>query len=95
MRFLRGSITVKITLLVLGSTCFVLALVLGRSYINSRDLIQQEAETSARNLTVALGNKIEQEFLIVAKAVQDLTSSLESVQWDEEILWNHIRRMVR
>ena len=95
MRFLRSSITVKISLLVLGSTCLVLALVLGKSYINSRDLIRQEAETSARNLTLALGNKIEQEFLVVAKAVQDLTSSLETIPWDEEILLNEIRRMVR
>ena len=95
MRFLRSSITVKISLLVLGSTCLVLALVLGKSYINSRDLIRQEAETSARNLTLALGNKIEQEFLVVAKAVQDLTSSLETVPWDEETLLNQIRRMVR
>ena len=95
MRFLRSSITIKITLLVLSSTCLVLALVLERSYTNSRDLIRQEAETSARNLTVALGNKIEQEFLVVAKAVQDLTSSLETVPWDEETLLNQIRRMVR
>ncbi len=95
MRFLRSSITVKITLLVLGSTCLVLALVLHRSYTNSRDLIRQEAETSARNLTVALGNKIEQEFLLVAKAVQDLTSSLETVSWDEEISLEQIRRMVQ
>ncbi len=95
MKFLRSSITIKISLLVLSSTCLVLALVLGKSYVNSRDLIRQEAETSARNLTLALGNKIEQEFLVVAKAVQDLTSSLESVPWDEEILLNQIRRMVR
>jgi len=95
MRFLRSSITVKISLLVLSSSCLVLALVLGRSYTSSRDLIRQEAETSAKNLTVALGNKIEQEFLVVAKAVHDLTSSLETVPWDEEILLNEIRRMVR
>lgn len=95
MRFLRSSITLKITLLVLSSTCLVLALVLGRSYTNSRDLIRQEAETSARNLTVALSNKIEQEFLVVAKAVQDLTSSLETVPWAEETLLNQIRQMVR
>jgi class 3 adenylate cyclase len=95
MRFLRSSITLKISLLVLGSTCIDLALVLGRSYTNSRDLIRQEAETSARNLTVALGNKIEQEFLVVSKAVQDLTSSLEAVPWDEDTLLNQIRRMVQ
>jgi len=95
MRFLRSSITLKISLLVLGSTCIVLALVLGRSYTNSRDLIRQEAETSGTNLTAALGNKIEQEFLVVAKAVQDLTSSLENVPWDEKTFLELIRQMVR
>ena len=95
MRFLRSSIMLKVTLLVLSSTCLVLALVLERSYTNSRDLIREEAENSAKNLTVSLGNKIEQEFLVVAKAVQDLTSSLETVPWDEETLLNQIRRMVR
>lgn len=95
MTYLRSSITLKISLLVLSSTCFVLALVLGKSYTNSRDLIHREAETSAKNLTAALGNKIEQEFLVVAKAVQDLTSSLETGSWDEDVLLNQIRGMVR
>ncbi len=94
MRFLRSSIMLKITLLVLGGTCFVLAFVLGMSYTKSRDLIRQEAETSAINLTAALRNDIEQEFLIVAKAVDDLTSSLEVFNWDEQTLLNRIRRMV-
>lgn len=95
MRFLRSSIMLKITLLVLSSTCFVLAFVLGMSYTNSCDLIRQEAETSAINLTAALRNDIEQEFMIVAKAVDDLTSSLEIFNWDEQTLLNRIRRMVR
>ena len=95
MRFLRSSITIKITLLVLGSSCLVLALVLDKSYTNSRDLIRQEAETSATNLTLALGNKIEQEFLVVFKAVQNLICSLETLPWDEETLLNQIQRMVQ
>jgi class 3 adenylate cyclase len=86
---------IKVTLLVLSSACLVLALVLERSYTNSRNLIREEAENGAKNLTVSLGNKIEQEFLVVAKAVQDLTSSLETVPWDEETLLNQIRQMVR
>jgi len=91
----RSSITVKIGLLVLGSTCLVLALVLERSYTNSRELIRQEAETSARNLVSALANEIEQEFLVVARAAEDLASFLETGQWDEQTLPNQIKRMVR
>lgn len=94
MRFLRSSITLKISLLVLGSTCIVLGLILDRSYTNSRKLLREEAEHGATNLTLALGNKVEQEFLVVAKAVQDLTSSLEAAPWDEENLLNQVRQMV-
>lgn len=95
MRFLRNSIMLKITLLVLSSTLLVLAFVLGSSYTNSRDLIRQEAENSATNLTLALGNDIEQEFMLVAKAVDDLASSLEIFNWDEQSLVDRIRRMVK
>jgi len=95
MRSLRSSITLKIVLLILGSTSLVFALVLNRSYTNSRDLIRQEAQISATNLTLALGNKIEQEFLVVFKAVQNLISSLETLHWDEETLLNQIYRMVQ
>ena len=80
---IRNSIAVKITLLVLGSTCLVLALVLEVSYTRSKELIRQEAEQSARNLTLSLANEIEQEFLLVAQAVDDLAAFLETSAWDE------------
>jgi class 3 adenylate cyclase/predicted small secreted protein len=92
---IRKSIAAKIGLLVLGSTCLVLALVLERSYINSRDLIRQEAETSARHQVKSLASEIEQEFLVVATAVQSLASFLETGTWDQETLLKHMQRMVR
>jgi class 3 adenylate cyclase len=91
---LRKSITAKITLLLLGSTCLILALVLGVNYSKSRELIRQEAENTAKNLTLSLANEIEQEFLLVAQAVDDLTAYLEASTWDQEALLNHIRQMV-
>ncbi|MBI4964977.1 MAG: HAMP domain-containing protein [Desulfomonile tiedjei] len=91
---LRKSIAVKIALLVLGSTCLVLAMVLWVNYSRSKELIKQEAGKSARNLTASLANEIEQEFLLVAQAVEDLTAFLESSTWDEEALLRHIRHMV-
>jgi len=92
---MRSSITLKIALLVLGSTCLVLALVLVRSYTNSRELIRQEAEIAARNLTSSLAHEIEKEFLLVAKAAGDLASFLETGQWDDETLLNQIKCMVK
>src|SRR4030042_7149627 len=90
----RKSITVKIALLVLGSTCLVLALVLGVNYTRSRELIRQEAENTARNLTLSLANEIEQEFLLVAQAAEDLAAFLEASTWDEGELLRHVRRTV-
>lgn len=94
MIWIRSSITLKIGLLVLGSTCLVLALVLFRSYTASRDLIRQEAETSACNLTTSVANHLEQEFLQVATVVSNLASFLENGQWDEKTLLKQIERTV-
>jgi class 3 adenylate cyclase len=91
---IRKSIAVKIALLVLGSACLVLALVLGVNYTRSRELIREEAEQSARNLTLSLANEIEQEFLLVSQAVEDLAAFLETSSWNEEELLQHIRRNV-
>ena len=91
---IRNRITWKIGLLVLGSTCIVLALVLARSYIASRNLIRQEAETSARNLTESVANHLEQDFLAVAIPVNNLASFLETGQWDEAALLTQIQTTV-
>lgn len=92
---LGRSITLKISLLVLGSTCLVLAVVVYLMYTSSRELIRLEAETSAQNLVSSLSNQIEQEFLVVAEAADQFSSFLETSTWSEETLLNQIRRMVR
>ena len=74
---LGRSITFKISLLVLGSTCLVLAVVVYLMYTSSRELIRLEAETSAQNLVSSLSNQIEQEFLVVAEAADQFSSFLE------------------
>lgn len=91
----RTSITVKISLLVLGSTCLVLALILHRSHTSSCELIRQEAQQGALNLTSAVANEIEQTFLVVAESGEDLALYLESSTISEKTLQAHIRRMVR
>lgn len=95
MRFFRNSITVKISLLVFSSACLVLAVVLSWIYYNSRDLIKEEAEATARNLTRALGNAIEQEFQLVAKSVDDLVASLETFPRDDQALLRLVERTLR
>lgn len=94
MSILRQSITAKITLLVLGSTLLILAVVVDLMYRSSRELIREEAETSARNLVSSLANQIEQEFLVVAEATAQLAVSLEASKWDESTLLDQIQAMV-
>ena len=90
----RKSITLKISLLVLGATCLVLALIVERMFVNSRDLIREEAEQTGRNLVTALANQVEQDFLVVAKAADHLAAFLETGTFSEEQLLSHIKRTV-
>jgi len=90
----RRSITLKISLLVLGTTCLVLALVVELMFTSSRDLIREEAEQTGRNLVTALANQVEQDFLVVAKAADHLASFLGTGKTSREELLDHIKRTV-
>lgn len=94
MTFLSQSITLKIMLLVLGSTCIVLALVVNLMYTTSRILIREEAEISAKNMVTALANQVEQEFLLVSNTADQLASSLEIGAWSEDALLDQLKMAV-
>jgi len=82
------------TLLVLGGTSLVFALVLGYSYYYSRKIILDEAEMKARNLTLSVANKIEQEFRAVTKVPRHLASFLKTNDYNRTTLGRIIREMV-
>jgi class 3 adenylate cyclase len=90
----RSSIAVKLTLLVLGGTALVLALIMGYSYTFSKKIILGEAEKNARNLTLSVSRRIEQEFRSVAKLPESLACFLETSPVDRETLLMLIRRLV-
>ena len=93
LRF-SNSITFKMTLLVLGGTSLVFALVLGYSYSYSRKIILNEAEMKARNLTLSVANKIEQEFRAITKIPQHIVSFLKTNDYNKTTLDRIIREMV-
>jgi len=93
LRF-SSSITFKMTLLVLGGTALVFAFVLGYSYYYSRKIILDEAEMKARNLTLSVANKIEQEFRAVTKVPRHLASFLKTNDYNRTTLGRIIREMV-
>jgi sigma-B regulation protein RsbU (phosphoserine phosphatase) len=78
MIFQRHSIAFKITVLILVGTGVVFALTAVQSYLSSRQIILRETETSSRNLTQSVANRVEQEFRRVEKVVQNLSYYLES-----------------
>ncbi|MBW1789202.1 MAG: HAMP domain-containing protein [Deltaproteobacteria bacterium] len=90
----KSTIAFKMTLLVLGGTSIVFALVQGYSYFYSKQILLKEVEQSARNLTLSVAGKIEQEFRAVAKVPQNLAYFLQSTEWDEGGVMRSLQRLV-
>ena len=90
----RSSITLKMALLVLGGTSIVFALLLAYSYYHSREIILEEAEKNARNLSLSVARRIEQEFRAVSKVPENLACDLQTNEDNKERLLKLIRRVV-
>lgn len=82
------------TLLVLLGSAAVLAFILMYNYASSRAIILDDAEENARNLTLSMARKIEQEFRAVAKVPKNLAVFLETNSCDKEGLLRLLRRTV-
>ncbi|MCX5862155.1 MAG: SpoIIE family protein phosphatase [Deltaproteobacteria bacterium] len=90
----RSSIGLKITMLVLCGTSVVFAMALAYSYSYSRTIILDEAEKNARNLTLSVARRIEQEFRVVEKLPEHLCAFLEAGPFDKDTLLRLVRRLV-
>lgn len=89
------SIIWKMTLLVMGGASIVFTLIVTYNYVSTRQMILDEAEKSARNLTLSVARRIEQEFRAVAKAPAGLAQFLEIRGCDNtETLKQLIREVV-
>ena len=92
---IKSSIVFKMTLLVLGSTALVMALVQVFGYTNSRRMILESAENNARNLSLSVARRIEQEFRAVKKVPEGLADYLDTLPtMDENILLALLRSSV-
>ncbi len=81
---MRNSIVSKMTVLVTGGASLVFALVVGYSYLYSRRIILDEAEQNARNLTLSVARRIEQEFRAVGKIPEGLARFLETQPCEQD-----------
>ena len=84
LKRLKKSITIQMTLLVLGSTALVLALVETYSYVHTRDMILETGESVAIHLTRSMTRRIEQEFRAVEKVPETLALTLATTPVQEE-----------
>lgn len=91
---LKSSIGLKITLLVLGGTALVFSLSLAYSYFYSRAIMLAEAESNARNLTLSVARRIEQEFRVVQQLPDHLGAFLEASPCDKATLQRLVRELV-
>ena len=90
----HNSIALKMTLLVLGGTSIVCSLVLAYSYYSSKKIILSEVEKNARNLTMSVARRIEQEFRAVEKIPLGTVCFLETTKWTKESLLRMLKRSV-
>lgn len=74
------------TLLILGGTVLVFAIVVGNTYLASREIIFVEAEKRARNLAASLAARLEQEFRAIAKVPLGVVAVLETQEQNMELL---------
>ncbi len=81
---IRNSIAIKMTLLVLGSTAVVMALVQAFNYTYSRRKILESAENNARNMALSVARRIEQEFRAVKKVPEGLADYLNTLPTNDE-----------
>lgn len=93
--WVRDSIVSKMTLLVLAGASLVLALVVAYSYTYSREIILRESEQNARNLTLSVARRIEQEFRAVSKVPTGLAEFLKILPPDDtDTLLKLVRSLV-
>ncbi len=91
-RCFRDSIVWRMTLLVMGGASLVFAFMVSYSYIYSRQIILKEAEKNARNLTLSVSRRIEQEFRSAEQVPRGLAQFLE-IQGCEDT--NTLKELIR
>ena len=82
---IRESIVFKMTLLVLGGTVVVMALVQAFNYTYSRRIILESAEKNARAEALSVARRIEQEFRAVQKVPRGLATYLSTLPGADDV----------
>jgi len=81
-------------LYVLGGTVLVFVIIMGDTYLSSRDIILQQARQNATDLADAMAQKIEKNMWGIAKVPQALAGFIEICDWTDKTLLKLIQRQV-
>ena len=80
------SIVTKLVLIIAIFSVIIFSVTLGYNYYHSRNLLQAELESNARNLASSLVNRVEAELISVTKVTESLVRSLETVPYSEQTM---------
>ncbi len=91
----QGSIALKITLLMMLGATLVSAPIQIYHFINTKNIIMEEAEMSATRLALSTARRVEQEFRALQKIPQNLAYMYESSNMDDETLHRVLKMVVQ
>jgi len=80
----KNSIAVKLVLVITLFNAVISAVTLGYNYYESRDILQKELESNARNLAMSIVYRVETQLAAVAKVAEGVVRSLETGKYSEQ-----------
>jgi len=80
----KNSIAVRLVLVITLFNAVISAITLGYNYYESRDILQKELESNARNLAMSIVYRVEAQLAAVAKVTEGVVRSLETGKYSEQ-----------
>lgn len=88
------SIVTKLVLIIAFFSVIIFSITLGYNYHQSRQLLQTELESNARNLALSLVNRVETELTAVIKVTESTVRSLETASHNERSMMSLLQATV-
>jgi sigma-B regulation protein RsbU (phosphoserine phosphatase) len=90
----KSSIVTRLVLVITLCSALIFTATLGYNYYRSRQILEKELESNARNLAMSLVNRVETELVSVSKVTEGVACALETGRYSEDELHSLIRTTV-
>ena len=87
---LKG-LTLKITVYIFSAVMLIFAIIYRLNYMYSKDIIENQIEQTATNLTSSTVQSVEKVLMSIEKVPQSLAQSLENTYYSEEEIKNQLK----